>query len=79
MKKFFLIVSCVFLGTACAVADEKDDLISSLIRFISSAEYKGINHDGVYTMTAENVVIYSNELDQYEPFKSFENQITSTY
>lgn len=79
MKKIFLIVSCVFLGTACAVADEKDDLISSLIRFISSAEYKGINHDGVYTMTAENVVIYSNELDQYEPFKSFENQITSTY
>lgn len=57
---------------------KRDELVNSLIRYITTANYKGINHDGLYTMTAESVVIYSTELIQYEPFKTFGNQLVAT-
>lgn len=85
MKKILLILLCVFLGTGVLIGQEniaddskREEVLQSLMRFILTAPYKGVNHDGVYTMTAENVIIYSSELNKFEPFKSFENQTAST-
>lgn len=58
---------------------KRDHTVDVLVKYVIDANYKGINHDGVYTMTAENVIIYLAELAQYEPFKTFRNQMVATY
>lgn len=92
MKRFFFALACIFCGLNFVAAEEtasdisvesrddseKNEAIRLVMKFIRNAQYKGINHDGVYTMTAENVIIYDLELNKYEPFKSFQNQQVST-
>ena len=65
--------------TSIVINPEKEDAINSIVKIVKGAHYKGIDHDGVYTMTAENVVVYSSELNKYLPFKTFVNPTVSSY
>ncbi len=58
---------------------KRDEAVDKVISYINVASYKGISHDGVYSMYADNVIIYSTELDKYEPFKTYNNKLVSSY